>query len=387
MSRGEAYDFIVVGAGAAGLLTARGLLRIGARVAIVEAAPAVAPGPSTRNGGFVHAGAFHSAVIPDLSRAHETAVRCREGHKRLTESFPEAVQTDGLPVFMLAQTEDVKARIAERWAAWGIEHESVDAVDLAREVPNLLVAKDTLVAVTTDVPFNWRLALQIVVSELKRTGCDVLTDHRVVAAAGKHLFVEHRGRRRRLRTSRIVYCAGYRSGELVSQVGHRWDVRPRVLLWKSHVLVVPRLTKHGVMYVDPGGVSAMPHGAFSLLCQSQEDTAVDEPDFSVDERRVEAIARAAWRAFPQEHAVLERGRAHACLKPTISLDESSVRRVDSQLLQVSESSWLALPGKATEAPLLADEVVRAVDIGGTAVDVTPRPFDGLRHEGPRRWSR
>jgi L-2-hydroxyglutarate oxidase LhgO len=57
------FDVVVVGAGAAGLMTAQKLSQLGMSVALIEQKPTVASGPSTRNEGWLHRGTYHAASI------------------------------------------------------------------------------------------------------------------------------------------------------------------------------------------------------------------------------------------------------------------------------------------------------------------------------------
>ncbi|MBD2760891.1 FAD-binding oxidoreductase [Yimella sp. cx-573] len=371
----ERFDFMVVGAGVAGLMVASSLARLGAEVIVVEAGASAAPGPSTRNGGFVHAGAFHAGVIDDPVRARITSARCRQGAQRLSAEFPEAVQADGLPVFMVSENEVVIERVRRRWPDWGIAHRTVTPRELMTLVPGISVHSDAFVAETNDFAFNWRIALQIMLVQSRRNGCRVLFDHRLVSSDGEHHQLESGGTPRAIRASNTILCTGYQSAFAVRELSTRWDVRPQVRLWRSHVLVAPRLAQPGVMYIDPGGLSVMPQGHYSVICQSQEDTPVETPAFAVDNEVVERIRSGASRLLPASTTELRTARAHACLKPMIAVDGENHRRVDSQIVQVAETTWIALPGKATEAPLLADDLVRALPVRSVAPDVTPRPGD------------
>lgn len=93
----------------------------------------------------------------------------------------------------------------------------------------------------------------------------------------------------------------------------------------------------------------------SIVNVSQLDHPVDAADFAEDPQQPPLLEAALARVGLSMRELLKQGTLRSCLKPNI-VTASGVRKVDIQAIRVSETDIVALPGKATQAPLLADRV-------------------------------
>jgi len=98
---------VVVGAGAVGLATARALTRAGKEVFLLDRAPRVASGTSSRNSGVIHAGLYYD-------RGSLKASTCIEGSwmlRRFCDMYKVPINKCGKMVVAINKTEDTKLQI------------------------------------------------------------------------------------------------------------------------------------------------------------------------------------------------------------------------------------------------------------------------------------
>lgn len=350
------FDVLIVGAGCAGLMTADFLSELGAKVRLIEQGDQIAPGPSTRNGGYVHGGGFHAAVIDDPTRALTTAKRCREGRDFYWTHHWSAIYFDAAPVRLIVRNAARAQLAADRWASAGISATLLSSKETAA-ADFEFSGEISLAAHVNDLPINYTLVYQKILNRLLQRGVVVSTKCRLSAADGGMATIDGPDGREYVSAKQIVYCSGFNTKMLVEKNRVRWPGMgdKSVKIWKSHVLLTRRFTQYGYMIIDPGEVSVMPQGDYCVVCQSQEDEEIEEPNYEVVPSTIARMQRRLIETYNvPEHAVF---KSNACLKPSLHIGIEGPRSVDIHVLQLSETEILALPGKATEAPLMAAEVV------------------------------
>lgn len=106
--------------------------------------------------------------------------------------------------------------------------------------------------------------------------------------------------------------------------------------------------------------------------QSQEDLEIEAPNYDQVPSTVAGIKDRVNRTYNVPHfAAIQ---SNACLKPSIHISSAGPRSVDVHVIELSENEILALPGKATEAPLMAAEVAAKLQAMLTHA-ITKRPGD------------
>jgi glycine/D-amino acid oxidase-like deaminating enzyme len=368
------FDVIVVGGGGAGLWTAEILAAFGMRVLLVEQAAQLASGPSGRNGGYVHGGGFHAAVVADESDALEVAARCRDGRDIIERRCPEAIYREAAPVHLFARGAAMAERAASRWAMADLDLRLCPRAEINRLYPELASGVVRLAARVRDFPIDYRILHQSLLARFLRLGGEVRVGTTFEPdEPGSGLLRSTEGVAR-VSARHIVYCAGAWSSRLCADrataAGAALDFR----LWKSHVIVAPRTTRFGFLFLDPGEISVMPQRDYALICQSQEDTPVDAPDYEIIPERLAEMRRKLTEVLPQA-AHLAWTRPHACLKPSLTPSAGSRRSVNAVVERLSTNEILALPGKSTEAPLMAQLVLQNLLSAGDMPRIAPRPGD------------
>jgi len=112
-------DVGILGAGVMGLWLSLKLAERGYRVAVIEKECWIADGPSTRNEGWLHCGAYHAAAIEERSLAVQVARRTREGFKQTMNLAPESVQDHESLTFALVEERRLED-VTSRWEQAGV---------------------------------------------------------------------------------------------------------------------------------------------------------------------------------------------------------------------------------------------------------------------------
>jgi len=355
------FDIVVVGGGCAGLFVLEAMSSLGLRTLLVERESKLASGPSIRNGAYVHAGSYHSVSLADYNRSEATVRACMTGAERLRRMFPEAVLNYGLPVHMLARDEEYAKLAIDRWENFGVEYKLKSRDELRKRYPILDVGKISLGAEVADFHVNWRIIFQKLLHSARQNGAEVvlsaslrLEDEGVIRIHEKNCDTI------KIKASKIIYCTGYGTEELLRDNAHRFVSAPHIRLWRSHVLVLPPLPQVGWMFVDPGQVSVTPQIGHTLVCQAKEEELIDSAVFESCRDRLAGIASAFSDIVPNHETALASAVGHSCIKVSIGNSSEFERNVDYTISRVSDTEIIALPGKSSAAPVLADAVVQFV---------------------------
>lgn len=70
--------------------------------------------------------------------------------------------------------------------------------------------------------------------------------------------------------------------------------------------------------------------------------------------------------------------AIACMKVDVANDPRKLRSLDVEIAEVSENVYCVLPGKMTESPFLADELVKEILMKNDFMCVNKRPIDLMK---------
>src|SRR4051794_2384970 len=104
----------IIGGGVTGLFLMQMLSEKGLRVVLLEQSEQLAQGPSTKNEGWLHSGAYHVAAILDRRTAVQVARRVKFGHEKVLAFSPEAVEERQLRTFVFVDDEKLE-EVKSRW--------------------------------------------------------------------------------------------------------------------------------------------------------------------------------------------------------------------------------------------------------------------------------
>lgn len=366
-------DIAIIGGGIAGLYTAYKLGSMGYDTLILQDENQLCPGPSVRNGGLIHRGTFHSALVNDDDMAMRIAERCVYGYEQIKSFAPEAIEEDGLPVFALIKSDALAERAIKRWNKGNIYYKKVSYRQFNQHVPGISHTHAKYIFKTQDLPINYRILYQKLFHQSKKEGVDFIFGAKLLSIEPRNLIFEHGNTQKlSIEAKKYIFTTGYKTKKLIAQF---FPNTLQVKIWKSHALSIPRPQKYGFYFIDKDEVSVEPQGIYSIVCQSQEDTLVDNTDLNVVQAKAENIFKKLLEIMPEAYKYANIYRAHACLKPSITLKNDTKRSVDAEVHVLNQKYLIALPGKATEAPFLADGLVKKVFQDYSDAIIAKRPGD------------
>jgi len=154
-----------------------------------------------------------------------------------------------------------------------------------------------------------------------------------------------------------VYAAEYGIKHIFES---NFGIAVNILCWKSHLLVLPRLTQFGIYCPSRGEATVMNQGAYSIAgINFHGEKEVEAPNYTVDSQVVNSILAGLQRLVR-----LERWPAYlpvVCTKVNRpATGDSFLRSVDVSVAEPRPGDICILPGKMTETPFVVDEVLRIV---------------------------
>jgi hypothetical protein len=371
----ERHEVVIVGAGIAALSIGYRLARHGLRPLLVESQPQIASGSTTRNEGWLHAGTFHSQSISDPDQALRVARRCMYGHQQFREFCPEAVEDPA--TFTVAATLH-KERIPEilaRWETAGVAHEVILPGALTRAAPDIRIKNIEAAWVVKEVSINTRVLSHRLAAEIHMLGGRIVCAATIVRLGVDDVEIAAMGESIIAAPQSIVIAAGYGSGEVVRKfLGTTLNLR----YWKSHLLYGPRIVGANVYGIDPHEANIAHHRHKTIVGMNEENIPCPALSLEVLQSEVQAMKDALGRLV--NTTGIEGFSSIACMKVDVSRDPRKLRNLDVEIVEIQPSIFCAFPGKMTEAPFLADAVVREILATRSLAHVSRRPMDLEVHE-------
>ena len=381
-------DLVIVGAGIAGLWTAKEAIDNGLSVTVVEAAGLLAAGATTRNEGWLHAGTYHSGAIEQHEISRTVAEKIVDGHNAILDFAPEAVEHD--TTYALLGDEAVADRALGRWSEFGLPFSLIDQWSFDNHDGVLLDGVAALAKVE-DKSIDTRMLCAKLAAHVVARGGIMYTDAEFNPLDQGTAEITITNDTLRLQSDNFLITAGVGSGDLLKKVTQdQYSMR----YFKSHLMVFPRITRDNYFYVDGGQTGFMNHGNLSIAGLNRDSIALQSPDYQpvpTKERKLyEALVHLvpSARQFALESTQMV---GVACVKPDIRNSSSPEPDLDESVQKVSETYTMAFPGKMTQAPHMARMAIESMCSGqakresSTNIEpelstyslqtVTPRPMD------------
>lgn len=325
----------------------------------MDESPRLAAGATTRNEGWLHAGTYHAASIVDRDAAVRVARRTREGYHQTRRFAPAAVHH--ACTFALVVEESI-AETRARWDEAGVAYRTVPRGALATLEPGLRLTRRTAVFAVDDVPIDTTVLCTRLAVESMRQGVRILMARRITRIHGTTLTLDSpTGARERLHAGILVFTAGCGNKKLIRDL---LGVELPFRFWRSHLMDLPRVSKHAFFGIRAGEVTCMPHGRWSIVGTNADQEELPAPSFDVRSSSV-LCATAALRRLVRDIDVATI-RPRACVKVDVDPGAGAVvhdlgfapPQLDVAVGRISSRVFWALPGKMTEAPVAADLLVR-----------------------------
>lgn len=384
------FDLVVSGGGVTGLWLAMKLSASGYSVALLEKDPRLAGHSSIRNEAWVHYGTYHGGAIPVRDIAVRVARQTREGCLQTLAFAPAAVEDPSSQCFALIRNLDVQ-EVESRWADVGVPFKRLSRNEFAGQVPE--VRTDDIAAFyrVQDRSINTRVLYAMLRDEAMRNGAHIRTGSEITSFDGMRAGVRTPSGLETYEADLFLHAAGSGLKEFFLT---RFDlpIDLRLRFWKSHLIDLPRVARHGVFFLDPGEATLMHHREWTIAGFNSDSTAVSEPDTKPVPKQVESAQRALRRMLFRVD--FDRAEPRACIK----VDQEPSDDVDLFVPRVGipyprpqlgitwgqplpGHMWM-LPGKMTEAPFVADRIVEEVRKQVAPTREPSRRFANGRGTGP-----
>jgi glycine/D-amino acid oxidase-like deaminating enzyme len=352
-------DVTIIGGGIAGLWSAKELVDQGFSVSLVEASEQLATGATTRNEGWLHAGAYHSMGIKDYEDANNVVERTLYGHRAITDFAPDSVEHGTSYAFIKNPT--LIDETVSRWQEFGVRHRVAKARSFEDDGFN--VGRISAAFEVEDKSVNSRVICRKLAAYILERGVRIYTGAEFVPLDEGSADIITGDEINRLHSERFLITAGVSIKDVVERVtGQPFPMR----YFKSHLLVTPRLTRDNGFYVDWNEAGVMGHGNATIVGYNRDSVEIAAPDYEVMPHKKQLVYDALVKLLPKaaDHTIEStKIMGIACVKPDV-FDTSRVADPDSRqnlninVFDIGRGYTCAIPGKMTEAPALGRSVVK-----------------------------
>lgn len=295
------------------------------------------------------------------------------GHKFFAGYAPECLAEPFTPTYAATRDPLLADRARETWSRLGVPHEELGVDQFSEMEPGIDPEAASFFFRSADSRINNRLLFAKLFTDIKRGEAIALTDAQYEYEDEQTIRVSSAEGESRITSPLYFYATGTGLGESYAKLtGESLSME----WWKSHLLFLPRITNASVVHLDRNSPIIINHGEVSIANRSYDEVPVASPDLAVDIEEVERAFEVVSRHYPRARDFAAEVRAIACLKPHIKSDGPVVRHdVGEVIYQPREGHMFALPGKMTEAPYVADSLVRSVHEKLDLSNISRRPIE------------
>jgi glycine/D-amino acid oxidase-like deaminating enzyme len=315
---------------------------------------------------------YHAVSIKDRTQAIQVARRCIYGHEEIRRFAPEAVELDG-PGYVLVKDPSKVVEAMSRWKEAGVRCRRVSRHAFRRIEPRVNTADVAAVFAAGDVSINSRMVYAKALARAQWGGAQVFTRATFSDIRRNEATLLVNGRpQARLSARLFVYTAGF---GIRRYFRDQFSVDLPMRFWKSHLLVLRRVARHGVFCLDPGEAAMMHHGQSSIVGLNEDAQLVAEPTYEPVPENAAQVRQALRRLIP--HVDLSDCLEVACIKVDTPAAGSGDRSLNVACGEPLPGHFWVLPGKMTEAPFVTDVTTHIIfeRLQGHGELVALRPCD------------
>lgn len=346
---------LVVGNGIAGWAIAVGLAEAGFPTRLLDAGQ-VGTAATLKNEGWLHAGTYHAVSQATDAAALAVADRTQRGGRAILRDFPEVLErVSDRSVALISHDLEIEA-VVDRWHLCGVEARSLTLAQTRDLLPELALGDTRAAFLVADQAVNSALLIDRLRNRFVRAGGKVL---RGTAAGLPDEGVEiakANGSLRHVTPALTVWAAGYAGIRMAAPLLAAQGLTPR--LWRSHLLISDPVSTRSWFELQPGGLGHMHHLTHCVI--GLNDDAVDITHAVEGDDPGDLKADLAFRSGLDRFGLLpvldHNGRVVPCTKVDLAAAVGTNRDLILRSVFARPDLVVALPGKMTEAPVLAAEV-------------------------------
>lgn len=365
------YDFVVVGAGIAGLMTSKRLADMGYRVCIIEAAK-VGSGGSVGNHGIIHAGTMYAELHP------EVVAICQEASRLFSSNFPDAMVSCRPPLYFAKEhrVEHLKGL----WTQHKVYYEEASDDELQAALNPERSQK--FVGITTrEKIVSPREVLIDMVCACLRARVDIFlnTSVKEILTDADSIVGVAVGIREIISTRGIILCCGLGTSALLEKM-----IPSARMLFKSRLGTMVALGNRGldrpVFSLQYGGPTIVPTRSDKILASLYGGT---QPrinrtgNFVIPSRRIDEIVEQVELSLNPQMIDSSQVSAYMHAKTEVTAGkadyagvEPSFSILDSRSMGGPSNLWSVVPGKLTLAFHASAKIVEKVT--GERADIEMR---------------
>ncbi|WP_168176699.1 FAD-dependent oxidoreductase [Williamsia sp. 1135] len=357
---------LVVGNGIAGYFIALRLAEHRIPTVLLDAT-ASGKCATLRNEGWLHHGTYHAVSQFTDVEALKVARRTRLGAGKILAEFPEVVErTADFSIAIVSEGLNLD-HVRDRWELAGVRASEVDLSRAPEFLPGISVSSAKALFVVDDQPIHTGRLLLMLRQRFVQLGGKIVEG--VATSANGHDIEVHlpEGSTRTVTPRMTVWSAGYAGVGCVRDLLAEQGIRSR--LWRSHLLVAPPRDEGSWFELHDGGLGLMHHKDHVVIGVNNDVENLERFQGIHAQDVVDTILRVQARqrfddglerlGLPKVDQ-MKGAHVTSCTKVDLVADEAAGRNLKLSTLFVSPQMMVAFPGKMTEAPVLADEVVTQI---------------------------
>jgi len=365
-------DVCVLWWGIAGTMLSKKASNLGYKTVLLEQNTVIGAWPSTKNEWWLHRWTYHAQSIANENQALQVAGRCIYGHEQVRTYAPEAIEDPISPGYAIIQDVGRYEYVLDRWRKAGVSFEEVSPNTLIKLEPTVKSWNIGRVFKVKDLWINTRMLFARLLHDFQSNWGKIMLGHTVsidkqTVSTSTWVDIEAR---------LFIYCIWYGVKNFFKE---NFQVDIPLRLWKSHLLVTPRVTNNSVFYLDPWEAWMMNHWKTTVFWMNEDAFIVEKYDTTPVLQNISNIRWAIQKAFS-----LGENYPHqpiACIKVDFAPELRSPRSLGIAITEPLPGHIIALPGKMTETPYMTDMLTQTIFERLWAPNIAKRPLDEFIEKG------
>lgn len=365
------YDVVIVGAGIMGLFLAKKLLTIGLSVIILEKGSELANGPSAKNEGILHRGTYHSYAIDDVGESIEVARKCIYGYDQILAQYPEVFEEFFLETIAIIKDKKNYLKAIDRWDKAGVLYKNITYERAKKILPEVKISEEFLYFKIKEKAINTRLLLHTILKQIESfDNIKILRGvHQIKFIDKFKISATYGDGVENINFDYIVYSSGKGTKKIFKE---EFNIELPIRVFKALLLVTKRLSKNNIYFLDEREVSIFQHGDKSIIGQTKYNKqCLHEEDYEIDDDLKHSLINKVKEYFDFD----DKNAMIFCSHKVDYGGENDFHSLDSKLNEPFNNHFIAMPGKMTEVPWLADYIMREIFKRKNDSIISERPCD------------